>query len=642
MMKNQSQPSPWLTEYADRARRHHVDPARTSWNFSNSAYFSLIKQSMRQLETFANRLFSISSANTSVPDSAAWALINKEGYLVNTWGNTDMLLKDDIRPGMHWSFMELGANAVTIGLEDKSACTSIGEENYNDVLKKYAIYFSCIRFNEQNPTFDITDYGGIALIVPVENQNEHYRSMLGIITHDVVLNLHTTMIVTTLHSRNKYGMLFINTVNPANPIVVQYNPQFAQMAGVPPVDHIYFPLSDLIERIPENQRLYQIVEEQQWVKDLELSVFIHGVRKDFILTSEPYKQHVVGGVGTILRFDTHEAIAAEISKKVSNNARLSFDDIVGESPCMQQAISMAKAISLVDSNVMLVGESGVGKDVFAQAIHNNSSRRNKPFVVVNCGALPRELIASELFGYAPGCFTGAKKQGNIGKFELANGGTIFLDEIGELPLELQATLLRIVEQKQFMRLGDNRLVSVDVKIICATNADIPALIAAKQFRADLYYRLATMQLRIPPLRDRGSDIILLANHFINRAIIDMARTTPFKLTDSAEALFMTLPYEGNVRELQSLVSRMVLFCQKSSVSVEDIMPFLPQSSPVYQPASETVSVSPGASLIRSRKAFDREELLEALAHCDYNKELTAQYLGVSRATLYRQMKKLGF
>ena len=144
------------------------------------------------------------------------------------------------------------------------------------------------------------------------------------------------------------------------------------------------------------------------------------------------------------------------------------------------------------ANVMLLGESGTGKDLFAQAIHNASGRSDKPFIAINCGAIPRELIASELFGYEGGAFTGAKRQGNIGKFELANGGTIFLDEIGEMPLDLQATLLRVVEQKQFMRLGSNRLIDVDVKIISATNVDIFSMIEEKRFRADLYYRLSTM------------------------------------------------------------------------------------------------------------------------------------------------------
>jgi len=596
---------------------------------------------MLQLETLINRMYSISKLRDESLPSPVWVLFDKDGFVMARWGTGDSRLIDMTFPGTQWTLAKQGPNAVTVGLEERCPCVSIGEENYNQDLKDYAIYFTCLRFNEQNPAFDIVDYGGLAWILPKEDQDDRYRAFLTIATHDLILNLHVTMIVTTLHSRNKYGMLFINTMNPNRPVVVQYNAQFEQMADVFLPEYTYYPLSDLIERCPENEEFYQIVSQQKWVSDHEITVSIHGRKKEFILTSEPYKQQLVGGVGTILRFETHEKIAAEISKKVSNNARLSFNDIVGESPALQQAMSMAKAISLVDSNVMLVGESGVGKDVFAQAIHNNSTRKDKPFVVVNCGALPRELIASELFGYAPGCFTGAKKQGNIGKFELANGGTIFLDEIGELPLELQATLLRIVEQKQFMRLGDNRLVSIDVKIICATNANIPDLIATKQFRADLYYRLATMQLSIPPLRDRGRDILLLANHFIHRSISDMNRSTPFKLSGSAEALLMSLPYEGNVRELQSLMARLVLFCQKTTASAEDIAPFLPQAAQLIQPVSERKEPVSGSPLIHSRKTLGREDLLDALARCDYNKERAAQHLGISRATLYRQMKKLG-
>ena len=175
---------------------------------------------------------------------------------------------------------------------------------------------------------------------------------------------------------------------------------------------------------------------------------------------------------------------------------------------------MAKAVAKSESNVLILGESGVGKDIFAQAIHNASDRRDKPFLALNCAALPRDLIASELFGYEGGAFTGAKKNGNIGKFQLADTGTIFLDEIGDMPLDLQATLLRVIEQKKFMRVGSSSITNVDVRIIAATNANIQKLIDQKKFRADLYYRLSTLQFTIPPLRERGSDIILLAEYFI--------------------------------------------------------------------------------------------------------------------------------
>ena len=235
---------------------------------------------------------------------------------------------------------------------------------------------------------------------------------------------------------------------------------------------------------------------------------------EVIASTDAFNQPMINAHGVVFYFTTPQKMTAELSRQVANGAIKTFHDIIGENADLKKLIQKAQRMAQTNSNIMILGESGTGKDVFAQAIHNASARRGKPFIALNCGALPRDLVESELFGYETGAFTGARKNGNIGKFELANGGTIFLDEIGEMPLELQAKLLRVTETKQLMRLGSSKNIRVDVRIIAATNANIDDMIAQKLFRADLYYRLSTMKLYLMPLRERRDDIVPLAEHFI--------------------------------------------------------------------------------------------------------------------------------
>lgn len=191
-----------------------------------------------------------------------------------------------------------------------------------------------------------------------------------------------------------------------------------------------------------------------------------------------------------------------------------FEDIIGESEQIKKVISECRSISNNPSTVLLLGESGCGKELLAQAIHNNSYRKNKPFIAVNCGAIPSNLIESELFGYEPGSFTGSNKNGSLGKFEIANGGTIFLDEIGEMPIEMQVTLLRVLQEGVITRIGGKKPIPIDVRVIAATNKDLKQEVKNKNFREDLYYRLNVLPIKVPPLKERIGDVPILLNHFL--------------------------------------------------------------------------------------------------------------------------------
>ncbi|NLP43924.1 MAG: sigma 54-interacting transcriptional regulator, partial [Peptococcaceae bacterium] len=215
----------------------------------------------------------------------------------------------------------------------------------------------------------------------------------------------------------------------------------------------------------------------------------------------------------VLRFHRPDKINSLITKRSGASAKYTFSDIIGKSEVIKRTKNLAKRFAATEENILLLGESGTGKEVFVQAIHNYS-RPNSPFIALNCAAMPRNLIESELFGYESGTFTGADKSGRPGKIELANGGTLFLDEIGDMPYELQSVILRVLQDKQVLRLGGRRYKKVDFRLIAATNQDLRKLIAEKLFREDLYFRLSVLSIEIPPLRERRSDIMHLANYFL--------------------------------------------------------------------------------------------------------------------------------
>ncbi len=296
-----------------------------------------------------------------------------------------------------------------------------------------------------------------------------------------------------------------------------------------------------------------------------------------------------------------------------------------------------------DRNILILGESGSGKDIFAQAIHNASGRRSKPFIAVNCATLPRNLIASELFGYVEGAFTGAKRGGNIGKFELANSGTLFLDEIGDLPLDLQAMLLRILENNSFMRLGATKETSVDVKIISATNANIIRMIEQKKFREDLYYRLSTLQLLIPPLRERGRDVILLARRFLSLNTTRPSNPPPALSKDAEDAL-MQIQWRGNVRSLQNMIENLALLHAGETITRQQIEDYMDSTYGRFSALPATNTPPPTAGTeggVRYYRKLPKDALLRALSDHRYNKTATARSLGISRKTLYRWIQECG-
>lgn len=321
-------------------------------------------------------------------------------------------------------------------------------------------------------------------------------------------------------------------------------------------------------------------------------------------------------------------VKATVNRFSGNQAQYHFSDIIYRSAAMEQVIAVAKNVAFNHHPVLIESESGTGKELLAQAIHNASPRKNGPFVVLDCSAIPKELAESELFGYVSGAFTGATKGGKLGKAELASGGTLFLDEIGELPLQLQIKLLRFLQTKTFTRVGDTKAISSNARIIAATNRDLRQEIEKNNFRLDLYFRLNVFLLHLPPLRDRREDIPVLARSFLHRYEREFGKTD-VTLSSEAERCMLEYPWPGNVRELENYMIRCLALCQDT---------VLPQ----HLPFSAEEGVAPSATVQQSRMSSDGAVAIrEVLGQCGGNISKAAAQLGMSRQALYGKMAALG-
>ncbi len=329
-----------------------------------------------------------------------------------------------------------------------------------------------------------------------------------------------------------------------------------------------------------------------------------------------------------------------------NTPSYTFKDIIGKSTVIKEALKLASIAAESNSHVLIHGESGTGKEVFAQAIHNQSFRRSGPFVAINCGAIPRELIESELFGYDEGTFTGSLRGGKKGKFELASGGTIFLDEIGEMPLEQQVMLLRVLQNKSFMRLGGNKLINADVRIICATNKNLHQEVNRGNFRQDLFYRLNVLEIPLPPLRQRQEDIALLFNHLLSQ-ICQQENVAPPIVDPQVMDILEGYAWPGNVRELQNIIEKMLSLSNRKHLQVHQLPAeiFARQTSPDTASANsskEQINLGKLRNDIKNKQYRDeKEEIVTLLYEKQGNISQVARELNTSRQSVYRKLKKMG-
>ena len=409
------------------------------------------------------------------------------------------------------------------------------------------------------------------------------------------------------------------------------NAHARRIFGIPGEESISLgPVSDFV---PNGQPFMQILQRKQTIMDEEVTLKTGTIQKRYILSASfiPEDKGVVCTLAETARMQKF-AVRTAGSKAIYR-----FSDILGESDVIVNAVQLAKVAAQSDITTLLLGESGTGKELFAHAIHNGSARRNGPFVVVNCGALPRDLVQSELFGYEAGSFTGAAKNGKPGKFELADGGTIFLDEIGEMPLDAQTNLLRLIQNKEVARVGGTTTKSVDVRIVAATNRNLSEAVAGGTFRSDLFYRLSVLGINIPALRNRPTDISLLAIHFLHKYASALNRPiTGF--TPKALQILLHYTWPGNIRELENIIERAVNLAKDTLITESDLPDVLSARQEVTQPEpAQPRHEYTGANLYQR----EYQAIVDTLTHCNGNIRLTAQELGIARSALYGKLTRYG-
>lgn len=329
------------------------------------------------------------------------------------------------------------------------------------------------------------------------------------------------------------------------------------------------------------------------------------------------------------------------SQNLTLHAKYTFNDIIGESPQIKTVINQSKSIAKTPSTVLITASSGCGKELLAQAIHNSSSVKDGPFVALNCGAIPKNLIESELFGYESGAFTGAKSSGYVGKFQLANNGTIFLDEIGEMPLHMQINLLRVIQERYVVPIGSKNCIPINVRIIAATNRDLKDEVKAGTFRKDLFYRLNVIPITIPDLKDRTGDIPILLDYFIHIKAKELNKPVPH-ISDNLYKKMLSYCWPGNIRELENCVENIVILNGKTTYEMNfdecTCMEVDNLGNPIIRDSCNNIFNINDNDIV-PLKILEEREIKKSLILCNGNISLAAEKLGISRNSLYTKMKK---
>ena len=570
-------------------------------------------------------------------------LTDEQGYIMEMFGDDDTVnnpMTHNFFQGASWCEETAGTNAIGTALVLQQPIQVSGGEHY--CQKHHCLTCSAAPiFDNYGKVIGILDMSGASAashlhtLGMVVAATEAIMAQLDIRRKNQELALSNNRL-TNIFNTMSDGVLLIDElgiVNQLNPAAKRIlNRGEKEVLGMS-IDRIFGSKASLTKHMLSSKEAYKDVEI---MVDTKKATF-HCLATVDQLADEQGK--VIGGV-IILR--PIKQIQKLVNRFYGNHATLQFRDIVGESVEIMEAMRVASLAAKTSSNVLLQGESGTGKEIFVQAIHNRSAGRNGPFVALNSGVIPRELIGSELFGYVEGAFTGAKRGGKPGKFELASGGTLFLDEIADMPLEQQIALLRVLQEKSVIRIGSDKVIPVDVRVICATNKNLLQEVERGTFRQDLYYRLNVISITVPPLRNRIKDIPLLFKHFLDK--IGHDRGLKFQVDAEVMVCLERFDWPGNVRELQNVAERAVSLAESEVISLRHLpMEISAAPRPIQHALDAVFSPKPIECIGKEQRRqlfgeIERQRILECLSKTGGNVSMAAEQLGISRNTLYRKMR----
>ena len=563
------------------------------------------------------------------------ALFDDAANLLRFYGDKifeEWLKGKEIRRKTNWKEECAGPTAVSLGMEYLQPVSTEGGQHFSAALQGCAIHYApiCIDRSENNRSLN----GGLAIIGPADAGHDDYLIVADAVAHRIALQI---IWIESLNVMDMDGFIYVDRATGKFKILYINQGVFVAL-NLPYQDYTFHELEELVE-VKYNSFFWDALVNRKTIHDMEMVLYVSGKHRNVnvSLTHLTVVNHRIDGA--CVAFNSRRRISNIVSGQ-GTSAVFTFDRIVGQNHHFLETMERAKAAAKYDSNILLLGESGVGKDIVAQSIHNESSRKNNPFIAINCAAFPRELIASELFGYEDGTFTGGKRGGKVGKFELANHGTIFLDEIGDMPLDLQASLLRVIEEKSFMRVGGSKMIRVDVRIVAATNKNLKRRVHQNEFRSDLYFRLSTVSIKIPALQQRRDDIILLSAYFIGKVATRVGKIPP-KLTAGAKEYLLRYNWPGNIRELQNLFEGIIQIFDEPHITEEQIAFYLRSSGLEVEPPEIHDSYEEAEQTDPAPPQNEREAYRRALEKHQFHRGKTADFLGISRKTLYRKMKKFG-
>lgn len=566
--------------------------------------------------------------------SSEWPVFlgDSKGCVVSAIGESGLspISTATLEVGTLWSEQHQGTNAISLVIDEKTPCQVIGNEHY---LKAYhhlagaaapifspeGVFLGILGIVGPKDAFHVHTLGMVvASAAAIENQLELERT--------------TEQLYSVVQAMSD-GLIAIDN----DGIITHMNHVAGRIFGLKPMACIGQRADEIFR---DSLPLLQVIKTaREGFSDRELAVTLNNRRVHVTLTSRPICSQQGRVFGIVLTCTEMKSVQRLVTRMVGAQARFTFSDLIGEDPTFLERIDISRRVARSDSTVLLVGESGTGKELFAQSIHNASPRRDGPFVAVNSAALPRDLVESELFGYEEGAFTGARRGGRPGKFELASGGTLFLDEIGDIPLETQSSLLRVLQDKQVVRIGGHTPIPVQIRVIAATNKDILRLVEEGHFRLDLYYRLSVVNVAIPPLRDRGEDVLILAKHFLQR-FAGQRGVDSIEMTPEVETALMEYSWPGNVRELENVIEQANHLLEGSTLELRHLPSRI--SGPSEQKAVGSlfpVNMYSPDGHIRRLEEVERNAILNALALSEGNVSSAAKRLGVGRTTLYRKLDK---
>lgn len=566
-------------------------------------------------------------------------LSDERGYIMEIIGDHDTLenaFKVNLVKGSGWIEQEGGTNGIGTALVLKKAVQVSGEEHYCKKLHTWT-----------------------CSAAPIFGDNEQIIGALQLSGPSYAAHLHTLGMVVAaveaisdqikIRERNRELTVVNNSLNnifqtmsdgavivDKYSIITQINPIARQMFEKYPGGIIGKSIEDIFDKSP---KISKIIAHDEAYTDAEVIVDTAMGHIHCLLSTKLVKDEEGKVSSCVIFFNPINKVKKLINRFSGAQATFHLKDIIGNSPKLQEAIQVAVLAASTMSNVLIEGESGTGKELFAQAIHNQSPRHNGPFIALNCAAIPRELIASELFGYVEGAFTGARRSGRPGKFEMASGGTLFFDEIGDMPLDQQASLLRVLQEMKIIRIGDNRVIPVDVRIICATNKNLQEEVRKGNFRQDLYYRLNVILVSVPPLRERGNDIQLMFNHFLKKISKKLDANINY-VDDEVIKYIQHFDWPGNVRELENVVEKIISMANGDSIYPKHLPSEIISSTMenrVEILSSHEKSYDKVHNIKEMLAEKERQAIIDLLLQYNGNISQVAREMKVSRNTVYRKM-----